>query len=752
MFCMRWLAAFAAALVLVSVVPTPAEAAPIVVGVVDSESTYVNFAQQGWDASRPVKIRDFLISEGYTVVELRDADLENPSTLASLDALYLPLTRVMSEEASLTIRSWVEDGGGLLGSFISPRMLNRPGCGWTSATHPRDAATAQQHWTCPTPTFNHGGFDFWALELNSNAWEFGPLSEAYQKIFINDPTPHDFSVISDSEGASHPIVTGVKSELGITSLQFDRPSGAGAEFSRTFNTNATSLLEFDIAPGTGSAEGVETGQYDGYTAAQAIEYGAGRIVYFDFDIISSLASMNATQAGYLHQGVAQGDIAESLIRHSIDWAAGSSSSTPIVRDARTWAEVDIYNTGIYVRQYLEVNGNVSTLGDLTLRIYDPAGTLVYEHTRELIGLFPGAAPLMYSQPQYYVASGLSTAGTYRVEASYIYNEPDNSELHIDAVEVSRNQGTNILTSPVATGPLPDRIAGADRYATAVEISKEAWSSGVDSVYMATALNFPDALAGSAIATDGPILLTTGTGIPGVTAGELSRLNPGRIVILGGTGVVSAWVETQLASYTSGPVVRLAGSDRYSTSEAISQHGFPGGASKVYVATGENFPDALAGGPQAANDGAPILLTARDSVPTATWREVQRLDPDSIVILGGSGVVSDAVADQLATVAPVVRVAGADRNSTAAAISQLGNTPPATVVYIATNSNFPDALAGGVLATVDGGPILLVSTGAVPAATATELIRLGPDRIVILGGVGAVSESVRSQLAAYQTGS
>ena len=105
MFCMRWLAAFAAALVLVSVVPTPAEAAPIVVGVVDSESTYVNFAQQGWDASRPVKIRDFLISEGYSVVELRDADLENPSTLASLDALYLPLTRVMSEEASLTIRS-----------------------------------------------------------------------------------------------------------------------------------------------------------------------------------------------------------------------------------------------------------------------------------------------------------------------------------------------------------------------------------------------------------------------------------------------------------------------------------------------------------------------------------------------------------------------------------------------------------------------------------------------------------------------
>ena len=309
-----------------------------------------------------------------------------------------------------------------------------------------------------------------------------------------------------------------------------------------------------------------------------------------------------------------------------------------------------------------------------------------------------------------MASGLSTAGTYRIEASYIYNEPDNDQQHIDAVEVVRNQGTNIVTSPVVTGPLPDRIAGADRYSTAVEISKAAWDPGVDSVYVATGSNFPDALAGSAIATDGPILLTATTGIPSATAAELSRLNPGRIVILGGTGAVSASVQTQLGAYTAGPVIRLAGGDRFTTAEAISQHGFPGGANKVYVATAYNFPDALAGGPRAATDGAPILLTATDSVPTATWREVQRLAPTEILILGGVGVVSEA-----------------------------------------TNSNFPDALAGGVLATVDGGPILLVSTNAVPAATAAELTRLAPDQIVILGGVGAVSESVRSQLAAYQSG-
>jgi len=95
-----------------------------------------------------------------------------------------------------------------------------------------------------------------------------------------------------------------------------------------------------------------------------------------------------------------------------------------------------------------------------------------------------------------------------------------------------------------------------------------------------------------------------------------------------------------------------------------------GEQVVYVATGENFPDALGAAPAAALGRAPILLVAKDSIPTATADELMRLDPDRIVIVGGTGVISAAVEAALGAYAPTVdRIAGADRYQTAAEISK-----------------------------------------------------------------------------------
>ena len=97
-----------------------------------------------------------------------------------------------------------------------------------------------------------------------------------------------------------------------------------------------------------------------------------------------------------------------------------------------------------------------------------------------------------------------------------------------------------------------------------------------------------------------------------------------------------------------------------------------------------------------------------------------------------------------------RLSGSDRYATAAAISA-GWAPGVPVVYVATGLNFPDALAGAAAAGALGAPLLLVTGTTVPAATAAELARLKPGRIVILGGSGAVSDSVASQLRAYSGG-
>jgi glucose/arabinose dehydrogenase len=198
------------------------------------------------------------------------------------------------------------------------------------------------------------------------------------------------------------------------------------------------------------------------------------------------------------------------------------------------------------------------------------------------------------------------------------------------------------------------------------------------------------------------------------------------------------------------VDRLAGGDRYSTAAAISAYAFPSGAPVAYVTTGEDFPDALAGGPAAGLAGGPILLVRRDSVPSATLSELSRLGPTEIVILGGTGVVSSTVEGQLQGLfGTVTRLAGGDRYSTAAAISAYAFPSGAPVAYVTTGEDFPDALAGGPAAGLAGGPILLVRRDSVPSATLSELTRLGPTEIVILGGTGVVSTSVQAQLAPYE---
>jgi putative cell wall-binding protein len=267
------------------------------------------------------------------------------------------------------------------------------------------------------------------------------------------------------------------------------------------------------------------------------------------------------------------------------------------------------------------------------------------------------------------------------------------------------------------------------------------------VYIATGANFPDALAGgpAARASGGPILLAEKWALPDVTAAELSRLKPARIVVLGGPAVVDGRVLTALDAYTTGPVTRIAGADRYATAAGISRSAF-GAASVVYVATGEDYPDALAAGAVAAAMRAPLLLVRAGAIPEPTMSELELLDPDRIVIVGSAGAVGNGVAAQLATLAQVTRVSGSDRYASSAALSNasFATNGPGTV-YVATGKAFPDGLTAGPVAGKRNGPLLLVPGTSLPASVATELRRLNPTNVVIVGGPQAVTESVRTAI-------
>ena len=204
---------------------------------------------------------------------------------------------------------------------------------------------------------------------------------------------------------------------------------------------------------------------------------------------------------------------------------------------------------------------------------------------------------------------------------------------------------------------------------------------------------------------------------------------------------------------AGTVTRLSGVDRYATSAAISQANFLPNVPVVYIATGLGFPDALSGAPVAGIKGGPILLVPGATIPSVIATELTRLKPAKIVILGGPSVVSANVAALLQnyTLGTVTRLSGVDRYATSAAISQANFLPNVPVVYIATGLGFPDALSGAPVAGIKGGPILLVPGATIPSVIATELTRLKPAKIVMLGGPSVVSANVAALLQNYTLG-
>ncbi len=112
-----------------------------------------------------------------------------------------------------------------------------------------------------------------------------------------------------------------------------------------------------------------------------------------------------------------------------------------------------------------------------------------------------------------------------------------------------------------------RLAGGDRYATAGAIVQDSYATGsVPLAFIAAGETFADAPAGGPAADrlGGPVLPVTRTSIPPPVQFQLTRLQPQRIVILGGTSAISAAVAAQLDTYSAGPVTRIAGSSRYGT--------------------------------------------------------------------------------------------------------------------------------------------------------------------------------------------
>jgi len=308
----------------------------------------------------------------------------------------------------------------------------------------------------------------------------------------------------------------------------------------------------------------------------------------------------------------------------------------------------------------------------------------------------------------------------------------------------------VMSIPTAT---QTRMAGADRFDTSVKLSQAAYPNGASAVYIAVGTQFADGLAAAPAAAqvDAPLLLVRTDSVPANVAAELVRLNPTKIIIVGGTAAVSSAVETALlATVQTAEVSRYAGPDRYQTAIDIAKKGFALGAPIVFLASGANFPDALAASAAAGHLGGPVLLvpggaTALDS---ATRMAIAQLGASTIIIAGGTAVVSAALeadARTIASVTTVERRGGENRFQTAAKINEYAFTE-ATAGFIASGLDYPDALSAAAIAGAQGAPLALSNGVCTWVDSLEQFVDFGVRKVTLAGGTGVLGLSV----GAYET--
>lgn len=358
---------------------------------------------------------------------------------------------------------------------------------------------------------------------------------------------------------------------------------------------------------------------------------------------------------------------------------------------------------------------------------------------------------------YYIYRAPSLAGAYTNIATSTTSNYTDSNLSLNTtyyykVQAMNSSGTGSYssitnaTTTQSANPAPsniqtDRLAGEDMYATSAEVAKSGWKTSFYAI-LVSGENFSDALCSAPLAQkyNAPLLLTSKDILNAQTMLQLSRLKVKNVIIIGGTGVISAVVEQSVKNMGI-EVSRIAGNDRYETSIKIAQS--IGQFDQAVIASGETFPDALSIAPIAAMKGIPILLTPKENL-TESMKTYLGKAVKSTYVVGGTGVVSENVFKQLPS---PKRLSGVNRYETnISIIKEFANELDFSLCYLSTGEYFADALAGSTLAALSNSPVILVRS---PVDQSTiDFFRGKMSAIkqeIVFGGVVVVPERIITTL-------
>lgn len=316
----------------------------------------------------------------------------------------------------------------------------------------------------------------------------------------------------------------------------------------------------------------------------------------------------------------------------------------------------------------------------------------------------------------------------------------------------------LAAAPATTTVSYPDLGGADRYATAVKISREAFPHGAGTVIIATGSNYPDALGASCLAgaVRGPILLVPGKGeVPPVVLDEITRLKATRALVIGGTAVVPDTSARSVARKLGGLQprwFRIGGTDRYETAVNVARRAKAergsGWTGEAYLTTGRDWSDALSVSPISYSQGIPVLLAP---VTAAGWGGFQaacdELGVRDLTIVGDASRVPTTVEKSYSgafdSLARVGAPAGTATSLLAANLArEYGHSWGS--VGIARADSWPDALTGGPLLGERRGVLVLSPGTHLTAAARWELVthRVETTSVDFLGGTGVLTDDLR----------
>ncbi|WP_432570863.1 cell wall-binding repeat-containing protein [Kineococcus sp. SYSU DK005] len=238
------------------------------------------------------------------------------------------------------------------------------------------------------------------------------------------------------------------------------------------------------------------------------------------------------------------------------------------------------------------------------------------------------APLLLTRTSELPAASAAQLTRLKPATVYVVGGPERiTQAVLDAVATA------------APGASVQRIAGTDRYATAVAVADRFFPQA-DSAVIARGDTFPDALSGGAAAAAGgvPLMITEPGRLPAVVDTWLQDAALETAVIVGSTAAVSESVADGIVAHLDNPadaedLERLEGADRYETATVVASSFFPE-TDVQFIATGENFPDALAAVPAAALNAAPVLLLPPACSPASTVAYTLASGASTQIVLGG----------------------------------------------------------------------------------------------------------------------